>query len=68
MSVGAGSIKRAARTTNGAEEAAKRAEARAERVEEAARKAETRAEKEKAASAGKYEAYGVGQELPVHLM
>lgn len=67
MSVGAGSIKRAARTTNGSEEAAKKAGARAERAGEAEGKAEAKVEKEKAVS-GRYEAYGVGQELPVHLM
>lgn len=94
MSVGAGSIKRAAKAANATEELNQAAgEAAAEKItaekpatkkaaakktaakKTTAKKKETPKESEQSASgknkpaaSAKYEAYGVGQELPVHLM
>lgn len=92
MSVGAGSIKRAAKAANVAEEekevqgkpaekkasaekktsakktAAQSAEPKAQSAEPKAQSSEPKAQNAEPETAGRYEAYGVGQELPMHLM
>lgn len=76
MSVGAGSIKRAAKAAEGKMEAkaAKAAEGKAaeaikkEKAEEKAVSSKPVVKVNKSKTATSYVTYGIGQELPIHLM